>query len=293
MKPFLNFDEMKKLLLAVKDFPVEQLVIRLLANGLSTDDILALTGNSYYKGTNELKFIRNGEPRIVSLDRPTGAYLLKYLDAMMDAPNDALFSIDSEYIITVIADAASRAGVAEVAPQALTSTWAFNAIHNGQDCETVHRQLGGNSFLETARLITTLQKIDNATQPAVFVFIPTGPEDHLVIDAARIALRALDYSNYQVFSGDGGLSSGLAAFRDSKADFFVYISPKCLVRQNALKMALCFLRRETPAIASEWNWERGMAVFKREVALSMTHAEDAQTKIQVIKETFFDRVKVE
>jgi hypothetical protein len=54
---------------------VEQLVLRLMANGLSVEDLLSLKAKILLHAAQRIAF----DKRVINLDVPTASYLLKYL----------------------------------------------------------------------------------------------------------------------------------------------------------------------------------------------------------------------
>lgn len=243
--PMLTFDELKRVFAAVKGYPTDQLVIRLLANGISPTDILSIKPKDYSSQKGVLNL-----GRTLEMD-PMTAKLLQEYYTRMEIPNEErILDWAIEDIARLVRNAGNRAGLSDLTPDHLRGMWIFVSVHNGLDYGVIHRQLGCKTHKETAEAVAEYKEVDDKHQDKVLIYIQvTNP---LLVESTLIAVKAVDYVNYEVVLGSDKLTEDLAfiaqkykatiipvdplvAFKTSDCKYLVVARSGCVPLANAIK----------------------------------------------------------
>ena len=195
---YLNHKQMKQLLDIVKEIPEEQLLIRLLANGLAPRDVVRIRPKSikYDKGLIRFKG-KDGIKREVDIDVPTLAYAQKYVKDYKLERDDNFFGCTERKVHDIVQHNGELAQLGKnITPTLLRDTWVFLAVRGGKTIEYIHKQLGNTALHHTTEVVDFFRELDNKTQQKVAIYIPVHDKKKPVVEKTLKAIKNLDYANF-------------------------------------------------------------------------------------------------
>lgn len=197
---YLNYEEMRKLLDVVRKVPVENLLIRLFANGLAPRDVVRLRAKSFKFERGIAKFVgKEGVKREAFIDIPTLTYAERYIQEERLEKNDSLFGWSERGVHDIVSEDGKLAKLdKDVTPTLLRDTWVYLAVQSGKTEEYIHKQLGNTDLKFTRELIQSYRTLDEKSQPVVAIYVPVHEKRLPIIESTLKAFRKLDWKNYTV-----------------------------------------------------------------------------------------------
>lgn len=195
---YLNYKQMEQLLGIVREIPEEQLLIRLLANGLAPRDVVRIRPKSFKYDKGLLRFKgKDNIKREADIDVPTLAYAKKFVEDNKLERDDLLFGCTERKVHDIVQHNGELAQLGKnITPTLLRDTWVFLAVRNGKTAEYIHRQLGNTALHHTTEIIDYFREIDSKTQQKVAIYIPVHDKKKAVVEKTLKAIKNLDYANF-------------------------------------------------------------------------------------------------